>query len=344
MPFRNYDPFTSFGGKIDPLSEIRNAGIVTNGNVVWVKSASDADYTTLKDAVGASNFRDTLQLGIDAARNDRNDYVLQTPTDGGTVITIGTSIDVNKSRVHVLGVGFNKNQQSYAITYRGFATTAAGTPLDTQYMEVTGGGVEIGGIRILGTAGTTTGGTVSNGILRVGTGSAGTAHDLWVHDSTLEFGMTTASGTPAVVTSPGTVHGARFSNVWFGNAADALEGVTAGVIALGAGGKRWLFEDCRFVHFAGSSGDRFVITGTGATEYVDFIRCQFLNLGTVAMASAVSGSVTVNNPILMDNCRYVAVTQAGTDPTVYKSPVASGTAASVRDYGIAVGTAALTPV
>jgi len=43
-PFRNFNQY-----KIDPLSEIRNAGIVTNGSVFWVSSVNDSDHRVRTD-------------------------------------------------------------------------------------------------------------------------------------------------------------------------------------------------------------------------------------------------------------------------------------------------------
>src|SRR5438477_493687 len=78
---RDTYPFLAFGGKIDPISEIRNAGIVTSGSVFWVKATSDSDYVTFVDAVGASNVTNGIQAAINKCRNDKNDYVLVVPKD-----------------------------------------------------------------------------------------------------------------------------------------------------------------------------------------------------------------------------------------------------------------------
>lgn len=344
MAFKDSQPFLAFGGKIDPLSEIRNAGIVTSGRVLWVKAVADADYNTVKDSVGADVMFNDANSAIARTRNDKNDYVLVTPSDANAVYTLGSSIDLNKARVHMVGVGYNRNPLNYAVTFRGFATTSGGTPIDSELINVTGGGVEIAGIRVLGTSGTSAGGTLSNGMLFIGTGSTGTAHDLYVHDSTFE--MTPASlGTPAIVNTPGTVHGARFENVWLGNVAAGAESAgNAGVVALGAGGKRWVFQNSTFMLNSGSvATDAFITAGSGAKEYTMFKNCDFLSIGTGLITSAVRGTITVGNPVYMRDNGYVGVAQAGTDPSVFKTPVASGTATSVRDYGLSVGTVALQP-
>lgn len=342
MAFKDNVPFLAFGGKIDPLSEIRNAGIVTSGKVLWVKATSDSDYNTVKDSVGADAMFNDANTAIGRTRNDKNDYVLVTPSDSNAVYTLGSSIDLNKARMHLIGVGYNRNPLNYAVTFRGFATTAGGTPIDSEYINVTGGGVEIAGIRVLGTVGTSSGGTVTNGMLLVGTGATGTAHDLYVHDSTFEF--TAASlGTPSAVNTPGTVHGARFDNCWFGNVAAGAESAgNSGVVNLGNGGKRWEFRDSRFVYNPGSvATDAFVTAGTGAKEYTIFKNCDFFSLGTGLITSAVRGSITVQNPVYMRDNGYVGVTQAGTDPSVFKTPAQGGTRAVAYDEGLAIGTAML---
>ena len=110
---KDHVPFLAFGGKIDPLSEIRNAGIVTNGSVFWVKAVADSDYTTFQDSVGAANVRNTAQGGIDQARSDLNDYVIVTPQDANEVYALGTAIDVNEDRVHLISAGYTKAAQGY---------------------------------------------------------------------------------------------------------------------------------------------------------------------------------------------------------------------------------------
>src|SRR3990167_4292408 len=96
------------GGKIDPLSEIRNAGIVTNGSVFWVRPETSADYTTFQAQVGIQNTFGTIQSAIDKSRDDKNDYVLVTVPDSNAVYTLGTSIDIGKDRLHMIAVGYNR--------------------------------------------------------------------------------------------------------------------------------------------------------------------------------------------------------------------------------------------
>lgn len=341
---KDHVPFLAFGGKIDPLSEIRNAGIVTNGSVFWTKQVDDPDYTTFVDQVGAASVRNTLQASIDQTRSDTNDFVLVTPHTGGTALTLGTAVDVNEDRVHILGVGYKPVPQSYnGLTFQGFV---AADGIDTELVMVTGAGVEIGGLRFLGTSGTAAGGTIT-AVFRAGTASTGTAHDLYLHDLQIEDNQAAAVGGTSPIFEvtgdvAGGIQGLRVDRSWIGNWS---WGPTPLINFSGtAGPTRPEFRDCTFVMDAQATTDSFALLGTGVTGYTIFKNCDFINVeaGT-APASAVTGAVLVDNPVLMRNCSYVNVTQAGTDTEVFKSPVSTGTQAALFDYGISIGTAALAP-
>lgn len=327
MAFKNFDPFTSFGGKIDPLSEIRNAGIITNGSVFWVKSASDVDYTTFKDQVGADILRDTPQEAIDKTRNDRNDYVMVVPADSNAVFGLGTALDLNKDRVHMIGVGFNKAKESYSVTLRG----TFGTVPDSEVLAVTGDGCELAGVRVLGTLGTNDGGTMTNGVLYL----AGA--DFWAHDCVVED-STASWGTPPLVRGGGTLaHDARFDDCKItqtggGNVESAGN---APLVLGGNGNKRWRFNNCESTMTPGSTTETFFTPGTGAKVSTMFTNCYFGCNGTsYAVTSAVRGSTTANNPVLLRNCTSFSVTVFGTDPNVFASPTLNGTTAGIHNPGI----------
>lgn len=337
--FRN---FTTY--KIDPLAEIRNAGIITNGSVFWVKDTADADYSTFRDQVGGEVMSSTVDGGINLTQDDRNDYVFIIPRDNNAAYDITAKVEVDNDRVHLLGVGQNKSAHGYKTTIRGYSTGAA---FGTTLMEVTGAGVEIGNLRLLGTTGTHANGTISAGLLRFGTGSTGTPHMAWLHDVTVENTQAAAAGgTVDLVTVNGNVAtgitGMRFDDCWIGN----WSWEPAALIRMGgtAGPTRLEVYNTTFVTSAQATTAQLVVCGTGQTEYAIFDRCRFINVNEgTAPASALTGAVLAGNPVLMYDCSYVAISQAGTDTQVYKAPALSGTAATVRDYGIAIGTAAVSP-
>lgn len=337
--FRDFSTY-----KIDPLSEVRNAGIVTSGEVFWVSSSSDADHAERRGLLGAFYVPETIQAAIDKAVSDANDYILVIPTDGGTARPLGTAIDVNEDRVHILGLGAKPGPQAYnGLCFRGYV---AADGIDTELVNITGAGCEIGGVKFLGTSGTADGGTIT-ALMRIGTAASGTPHDLYLHDVHVESDQAAAAnGTAWIVNVTGDVAGGivglRFDRCWLGNWSWA----PAAIVNFGgtAGPTRAEFNDCTFVTDAQATGDDFAVMGTGVTGYTIFRNCDFINVeaGTL-VASALTGAVLVDNPVLLKNCSYINVTQAGTDTEVFKTPAFSGTQAAVADPGISIGTACIQP-
>ena len=336
-PFRNFNTY-----KIDPIKEIRNAGIITNGDVYWVSSVSDSSHTTRTNDLGNKYVKESPQLAIDETVSDHNDYVMVIPTDGGTVRALGTAVDINEDRLHVLGVGNTPAPMGYnGLTFRGYV---AADGIDTELVNVTGAGVELGGLKFLGTSGTADLGTIT-ALMRVGTAASGTPHDFYMHDVQVENTQAAAAnGTAFIVNIVGDVGGGivgiTLDRNWLGNWSWA----PASVIQQGgtAGPTRLRVLNTTMVIDAQAVGDDFVVVGTGVTEYQLYRNCDFINVeaGT-ATTSAFTGAVLVDNPVLLFDNKYLNVTQAGTDTEAYKSPASSGTQAAVFDYGIAIGTAAL---
>lgn len=337
MGLKNHDPYF-WTQKIDPVSDIRNMGIITAGDVYWVSKVTDSDHTARTDAYGRKVVKTGLQAAIDASVNDANDYILVISPDGGTAFDVGTAVDLNKDRVHLLGLGYNKSKRSYSSTIR----DNFGTTRDTEVLAVTGDGCEVGGLRFLGTLGTHAGGTMSNGVAYL------SAHDFWAHDAIFED-STDIWGTPPVVRGAGTAtHDARFDDCVFAiSGTGNVEGAgNAALVLGGAGNKRWEFYDSNFSLPAGSTTETLFTPGTGVKEYTRFKRCHFgLANGTkFAVTSAIRGSTTANSPILVQDCTILGFVQAGTDPNVWVTPVESGTAAYVYNPNIAVGTGAIVAV
>lgn len=330
--FRNFKTY-----KIDPLTEIRNAGIVTNGEVFWVSSVSDSDHTERTDALGNTYVKEGLQAAIDETETDQNDYVLVIPTDGGTARSLGTAVDVNKDRVHVLGVGYTPPPNSYnGLTFEGYVEADG---VDTELLAVTGAGVEIGGLKFLGTSGTHANGTMT-ALVAIGTEASGTAHDLYFHHNHVESTQAAAAnGTANIIAISGDVPegitGLNFESNWLGNWSFAPEAVI-NVINGTAGPTRLQARDNIFVIDAQAIGDEFVTLGTGQTEYAIFENNKFINVeaGTKP-TSALLGAILVDNPVLLWNNTYVNVTEGGSNTSMLSAPTASGTAITLRDYGIA---------
>jgi len=341
MAFKDTYPFMAFGGKIDPVSEIRNAGIVTSGNVYWVKDPSDADYISFKDAVGKENFSDTIQGAIDKCTDDQNDYVMVCPKASNAVWALTSAVDMNKARVHLISVGYTKATYGYTNELTGFATDST----EDEIIHVTAEGCEIAGFRLHGTCGTGSAGTIDNGLLYL----SGSAHNLWVHDCAIETSGTawTANLPAGAVAGAASQHGARFDNCTIGGLVISTDGSQVPVTC-SASGKRWEFNDCKFLMLSGHVGQKFVVAGTGAIDYTLLNRCKFINTdATNAVTSCVSGIVTADQgQVLMDYCTGVNVLAFGTNANTRVSPnIHSGTSVFISNPNIAlIGTAALPTV
>ena len=332
MKYANPDPFRNFNTyKIDPVTEIRNAGIVTAGDVYWVSATGDSNHTTRTLALG----KDVVKIGIQEAVNetvsDHNDYVLVIPQDSNGSWGLGTALDIDEDRVHLLSVGYTKTKNGYSNTILG----STGTTPDTEIVAVTGNAVEVGGFHVLGTVGTHAGGTLTNGVAYVN------AHEFWAHDSFFELSQN-ANKEPYVLTFGGTKHGARFDDCSFAVTGTGDDEGASGVVSLGAGGKGYEFHNCVISTRAGSTTSKLIVSGTGSKDYVLFKNCDFINQDvSIAVASAITGSVTVDHPVLCMSCSVVGCAQLGTDPSVYLTPAASGTTAAVYNPFVAIGTAAI---
>jgi len=329
MSFRSGEPYLGMmGGKIDPIREIRNAGIVTSGDVYWVKKPTDPDYVTVKDRVGSDRLRDDFTTALSLTTDDHNDYILGCPGEGGTAFELTAAVDVNKARVHLISVGYSQASHGYSNTLQGFA---GATSMDDELVHVTAEGCEIAGFRLLGTAGTGAAGTFDNGLLYL----SGSAHNLWVHDCEIEnIGSDWSDTDPTgLVASAASQHGARFDNCMIGGTVAETSGTQTPVVC-SASGKRWEFHDCKFMMIAGNTGQKFAVAGTGLIDYTLFDRCQFINTDQGNLvASAITGNVTDDEGVVLVNyCTGVNVTAFGTDDNCWVAPNVPGTAG--LDVGI----------
>src|SRR3990167_4749644 len=200
-PFSNLNLY-----KVDPLSEIRNAGILTTGNVVWVKHPDDADYITVKEAVGNENLFDDIQSAVDSSkvRSGKNDYVIVCPRDDNTAwVPAGTPAGVvlDKHNVHLIGLGAGRAFGSASVVLE--APGTAGTIGTMGILQITGNSCEVAGLHFRGTAGTSQGGTMGDGgdggVVTIGAGVNGVyLHDFKVEKQGIQWdaGTTGVTGTP----------------------------------------------------------------------------------------------------------------------------------------------------
>lgn len=330
-------------GKIDPLSEIRNAGIVTTGNVYWVKDPSDDDYISFKDEVGRQYCYDTIQEAIDKCTSDQNDYVMVCPKKIGAAWELSTAIDLNKNKVHLISVSYGRTNTGFTNTLTGWAV---GTTHDDEFLAVSGTACEIAGFHLAGTGAATMSatsvGTVDYGLLYV------TAPDVWVHDCHLSIvGSADTAwdeiGLGVICAGSASAHGLRLENV-------NVEAITVGagtprLFNAGQENKEIQLKDCTFTYWGGATDQEPLIAGTGNIGMLLLDNCKFININSGTLtASVLNGNVTATEgAALFHYCSGVNVTAFGTDTSMYVVPTESGTAANtMKNPGIAiVGTCGL---
>jgi len=347
MGLKDRSPYLMWGGKIDPLSEIRNAGIITTGKVFWVKDPSDEDYLTLKDSVGQENFFDTIQAAIDKCVSDRNDYVMVCPKKDGAAWALTAAIDLNEDRVHLISVGYNRTNVGYSNVIEGYAATTAH---DTEFINVSGKGCEIAGFQFRGTGAATAAaavtGTVTGGMLYTSTG----ADDLWVHDCSLDLMGSSVSSYDklgGIIASAATVAGLRLENVAVHMG--TLNSGTVVIIKQGAECKDWVVKDSTFTFLAGDTDHEPIVCGTGDIGMFLFDNCKFVNTNAgTAPASLAVGDVTPDQGVVLFHyCSGVNITTFGTDDCMFQAPTIPGATAAadaVINPGIAVTGTATIPV
>src|SRR3990167_2621841 len=353
MPYRNTEPYLQWGGKIDPLSEIRNMGIITTGNVVIVKHPSDTDYRTVKEAVGREVFFDTPQTAIDSPkiRNGKNDFVIVCPRDNQAPWVVAgppAGITLDKDNVHlvVLGAGRSFGSNSVILEQPG----TAGTIGTMGILRVTGNGCEVAGFYVLGTAGTSVGGTMGDGgdggLVTVGAGVQGLDfHDFKIEKTGIQWdaGTTGITGTPA-------------GDIVIGSAArditirDGFINSGTGLLASASHGIKLMFNNINirvsnveFMANHDAAASTFILNSPGTVDnalslIVD--RSKFYNTGGTATASAVGGTMGVGMRAIINESPGVNCTQIGTAGSTFVTPV-YGTATVVKNPYLGIGTAAL---
>lgn len=336
------------GGKIDPIAEIVNAGILTTGKVYWVKDIDDEDYLEFKDRVGEHYCDTDIQSAIDKCVDDQNDYVMVCPKNAGSawhVIPAIGGINLNKDKVHLIGVGYNANNQYYGCRIEGFGTAGVGTALggtitDNGLLYVTGNGCEVAGFRLAATAGTGGGGTAETAACL---GISG--HDAWVHDCAVEIsGGAWDEGTPsAAIVGGSAISGARLENLDVSYGTDTTAGAINGV-TLGAQARDWLIKDSRFFTWAEDAEDAAIVSGTGSIRGIHVLvdNCMAINANTgTAVAEMVQGTCPALSMSHIKNCAAVGFTAMSDDAQITITPTLNGTVGLLENPGLAISGTAL---
>ena len=327
-------------------------GIPTTGNVVFVKNSNDADYVTVKDAVGRGNFFDTIQEAIDSPkiRDGKNDYVIVCPRDDQSPwVVSGTpaGITLNKDNVHLLGLGAGRSFGSSSVILEQPGTS--GTIGTLGILRITGDACEVAGFYVLGTAGTSTGGTMGDGgdggLITIGAGVQGLdLHDFKVEKTGVQWdsGTTGITGTPVALSTVGSAAKDITIRDGFIDCGTGLLASASSAIDLNFNNQNIRVSNVEMIANKDAAAARFINAAQGTLAALQLIadRCKFINSNGTAISAAFGGTMGVGAFAIINECSAVRCTQVGTPGSTFITPV-YGTATVVKNPYIGVGTAAL---
>lgn len=316
------------GGKIDPISEVKNAGVLTSGNVYWVKDPSDADYVEFKDSVGQENLFDTIQAAINKCKSDENDYIFVCPKKDGSAWTLTTALTLNQDKVHLISLGYNPNLSGtgYSNTLQGWGTSDTTTVPSDGFLNITGSGCEVAGFRFLATAGTALLGSVgadgaTAGLITI------ESNGNYIHDCAIErTGAAWDDGTPSHLIMAGSTHSQQlFENVVINAGTQTASAM--GMVRLPQSGLNWEFKNCTFQKTGIATTDHPFTGGAGTAAGIEssFDNCKFVySAAGTAPAMVLGGSMPVGAYNLFKDCMGVNVTSFGTGDGVKITPAFAG--------------------
>jgi hypothetical protein len=257
------------------IGKLAGAGILTLGEVFFVKDGGDADFDTFTREIPKSNWTNTIANAITAARANMHDYIVVAPksTSGG-VTSFAESLSVNKEALHIVGSG------------------RWGSKPIIRNIDVLSDACEIGNVH-LETA-------TSSAQIPLEIGSTGNPSGTYVHDCRIAAGTSSTAAADAKDAGVDTL----FENCVLGS---AITHDPADVYLQNMAAKRARFIDCVFYHKAAAAGDQFctLIAASGVNV---FDRCCFANaaVGTTDMTVGIVG--VADGEAFLHYCTMMGVT------------------------------------
>ncbi len=280
-------------------------GIITQGNVYWVKphSGSDSNNGSSPGAAVA-----TLTKALALCTAGQNDVVLlcaESNTAGNTTDYQATTLSWNKDLVHLLGVncGSMLGQRS---RISNLSTAAALAPL----FSLSANGCLIQNIEFF--QGTPASGTTSR-CMDV-SGQRNVIRNCQISGDGDLTGVADVAGSRSLKLS-GSEN--LFQHCYIG--LDTVIRATQTAEVEISAGARCIFEACHFETYTSLSTFKMVTVATGCDRFVKFVDCDFLAVQNITSAVAptgaigittMNGQVFVRNPALYGFAQYVTADNA----------------------------------
>lgn len=274
---------------------ISGQGILTQGNVYWVRPRTGSDNN---DGLSPASAFATLGQALSACTANQNDVVLlcaESNTASQTTNYLSANLDWNKDLVHLIGV----NGGPFIGQRSRIATQASATTFANLF-TVSANGCRIQGIEFFQGAGATNPTAASTCLTVSG------QRNMIVNCQISGIGDTTLddAGSNSL-----TVTGSEnyFLRCYIGldtviRATSVTEVILSGTPA------RNVFEKCQFETYTSASTFKMITIPTGMDRFTKFLDCEFLAVQNVSSAVAPTGLIgitTANGQVIIKNgCMY----------------------------------------
>lgn len=306
---------------------ISSMGILTQGNVWWVRPANGSD---VNDGASPASAFQTLTKALSSAVANQNDVVVLCAESNSASVTtarLAANLDWNKDGVHLIGLngGAFLGQRS---RISNSSTIAAFANLFT----VSANGCKIQGIEFFQGAGSTNPSAASTCVTVSG------QRNHFVNCQISGIGDTTLddAGSNSL-----TISGSEntFDDCYIGldtviRATSVTEVILSGTPA------RNLFRNCHFETYTSGSTFKMITVPTGADRWVKFVDCDFVAVQNITSAVAPTGMIgitTMNGQVIMRNPYLYGFAQYVTADNAYVQLLGFNGLATGHLIGIAQG-------
>jgi len=285
---------------------ISGQGLLTQGNVFWVRPTNGSDVNDGKSP--ASAFQ-TLGAALAACVANQNDVVLlcaEGNAAGVTTASLSANLNWSKDLVHLIGV----NGAPF-IGQRSRISNSATVPAFANLFTVSANGCRIQNIEFFQGAGSTNPSAASTCVTVSG------QRNHFVNCQISGIGDTTLDDAGSnSLTLSGSEN--TFEGCYIGlDTIIRATSVTEVVISAGA---RNTFLNCHFETYTSGSTFKMVSINAACDRFIKFKNCEFLAVQNISSAVAPTGLIgitTMNGQVLMTGCTLYGFAQYTTADNAY---------------------------
>lgn len=306
---------------------ISGQGILTQGNVWWVRPANGSD---VNDGMSPATAFQTLTKALSAAVANQNDVVLlcaENSTAAGTTSYQSAGLDWNKNSVHLVGVNGGP-----ALGARSRISNEASIAAFANLFTVSASGCLVKNIEFFQGAGSINPSAASTCVTVSG------QRNHFVNCQIAGIGDTTLddAGSNSL-----TVSGSEniFDYCTIG-LTTIIRATSVTEVVMSGTNTRNAFRNCDFETYTSGSTFKMVSIATGTDRYIKFLDCNFVAIQNITSAVAptgVLGITTMNGQVVMKNPYVYGFAQIVTADNAYVQVLGLNGLATGHLIGIAQG-------